>query len=102
MINKECSLEERIDVYSMVAQRAAAEVLGGRGDARTIEAWAAGLQPVRTLGHCPVNNVVLAVAESGRPGRAQLIAKKGASGRMRRPTELVPIPTDPICGVTAA
>ena len=44
-----------------VAKRAADEVLGGRGDARTIEAWAASLQPVRTLGHCPVNNVVLAV-----------------------------------------
>ena len=34
-------------------------------------------------------------AESGRPGRAKLPARKGASGRMQRPTELVPIPTDP-------
>ena len=28
-------------------------------------------------------------------GRAELLAKKGASGRMQRLTELVPIPTDP-------
>jgi len=26
----------------------------------------------------------------------ELLAKKGASGRMQRPTELVPIPTDPL------
>ena len=35
------------------------------------------------------------VAESGRLGRAELLAKKGASGRMQRPAELVPIPSDP-------
>ena len=32
------------------------------------------------------------VAESGRLGRAELLAKRGASGRMQRLTELVPIP----------
>ena len=32
------------------------------------------------------------VAESGRLGRAELLAKGGASGRMQRLTELVPIP----------
>ena len=40
-------------------------------------------------------------AESRRAaacGRAQLLAKKGASGRMQRPAELVPIPE---CGVKA-
>ena len=36
-------------------------------------------------------------AESGRcKGRAELLAKKGASGRMQRPAELVPIPSDPL------
>ena len=35
------------------------------------------------------------IAESGRLGRALLLAKNGASGRMQRPPELVPIPTDP-------
>ena len=39
----------------------------------------------------------LLVAESGRwLGRAELLAKKGASGRMQRPPELVPIPKDPL------
>ena len=38
------------------------------------------------------------VAESGRLGRAELLAKRGASGRMQRLTELVPIPTDPLYG----
>ena len=33
--------------------------------------------------------------------RAELLTKKRASGRMQRLTELVPIPTDPICGVKA-
>ena len=33
------------------------------------------------------------------PGRAELLAKKGASGRMQRPTELVPISW---CGVKAS
>ena len=32
-------------------------------------------------------------------GRAQLLAKKGASGRMQRPTELVPILYGPIWSV---
>ena len=40
-----------------------------------------------------VKNWMNEVAESGRGnGRAQLLAKKGASGRMQRPPELVPIP----------
>ena len=41
-------------------------------------------------------------AESGRwLGRAELLAKKGAPGRMQRLTELVPIPTDPKGSVEA-
>ena len=38
---------------------------------------------------------LLAQGRGERPaGRAELLAKKRASGRMQRPAELVPIPTD--------
>ena len=38
----------------------------------------------------------LLIAESGRLGRAELLAKRGSIGQMQTPVELVPIPTDPL------
>ena len=35
------------------------------------------------------------VAESGRLGRAELLAKRGSIGQMQTPAELIPIPRDP-------
>ena len=49
--------------------------------------------------HVILDRVCLSTSEDDRgerpAGRAELLAKKRASGRMQRLTELVPIPTDP-------